>query len=134
MDFHIILSRLIKEHTEFKRVINNVKKRIEENITMEDLELLREFIHREVDEHACWEEEVLYSIIKNEACINRIMFAHEDIRKKLRLFEDILEGFYDGKVDNIQIRKEAMLLINVIKEHLREEESIIFSSLRKEQE
>ncbi len=131
MDLDIILTRLIKEHREFNRVLKNIERRLRQNFSFDDLELLREFLHREVDDHACWEEEVLYDILDREADIERIIFSHEYIMDRLRKFEDALDHFRKGKMGKEEIVGEAISLIKILKDHLTEEESILLPVIRK---
>jgi len=130
MDIHRILDKLISEHREFKRVLDRIERDIREEVTQESIDLLIEFIKREVDEHSYKEEEVLYEIAGDRFDVDAIVFAHENIRERLREFEDLVEDFKKGEVDKELLRKESIGFINMLRDHFSKEENLFFPMIR----
>ncbi len=130
MDIHRILDSLISEHEEFKRVLRRIEEEIREGVSQESIDLLIEFIKREVDEHSYKEEEILYELVGDKFNVDTIVFAHENIREKLREFEDLVEDFRKGEVEEEIVKGECLNLINMLMDHFLKEESILFPLIR----
>ncbi len=130
MDIHRILDSLISEHAEFKRVLRRIEEEIREGVSQESIDLLIEFIKREVDEHSYKEEEILYELVGDKFNVDTIVFAHENIREKLREFEDMVEDFKKGEVEEDIVKRECLNLINMLMDHFLKEESILFPLIR----
>ncbi len=130
MDLHSILDSLISEHREFKRVLRKIEEEIKREVSQESIDLLIEFIKREVDEHSYKEEEILYELVGDRFNVDAIVFAHENIRERLREFEDMVEDFRAGKVEEEIVKRESLNFINMLMDHFLKEERIIFPLIR----
>ncbi len=130
MDIHRVLDNLISEHKEFKRVLSKIEEEIREGVSQESIDLLIEFIKREVDEHSYKEEEVLYEIAGDRFDVDAIVFAHENIRERLREFEDLVDDFRKGEADEEVVKREIMSFINMLRGHFSEEENLFFPLIR----
>ncbi len=130
MDIHRVLDNLISEHKEFKRVLSKIEEEIKESVSQESIDLLIEFIKREVDEHSYKEEEVLYELAGDRFDVDAIVFAHENIRERLREFEDLVEDFRKGEADEEVVKRESLSFINMLRDHFSEEENLFFPLIR----
>ncbi len=130
MDIHRVLDNLISEHKEFRRVLSKIEEEIKESVSQESIDLLIEFIKREVDEHSYKEEEVLYELAGDRFDVDAIVFAHENIRERLREFEDLVEDFRKGEADEEVVKRESLSFINMLRDHFSEEENLFFPLIR----
>jgi len=129
---HRLIEELLKEHREFLKTLNEIEAELSEGISQETLSKLLSVMKREVEEHALKEEEELARLVEDRFDPEALVFAHDNIRDRVAELEDLLEDYEKGRRPSDVIRREALSLIKLVRDHFQEEENLFFPMMRGE--
>jgi len=127
-----LIEELLKEHREFLKILAGIESDLAEGVSTETLYRLLEVMKREVEEHALKEEGELAELSGDRFDPEALVFAHDNIRDRVAELEDLLEDYRKGRRPSEVIRREALSIIKLVKDHFQEEENLFFPLMRGE--
>ncbi len=129
---HRLIEDLLREHREFLRTLDEIEAELAEGISQNALSKLLDVMKKEVEEHALKEEEELAELAGDRFDPEALVFAHDNIRDRVAELEDLLEDYEKGRRPSDVIRREALSLIKLVRDHFQEEENLFFPMMRGE--
>jgi len=129
-----LIKELTVEHTEQLKKIEDFKKRLDKEFSVELVEEILNFFKTEVENHAIKEEEDLINEIEKVAPdfdTEAIVFGHNTLREAIEDLEATLEEYKKGKSTEAKVKKFANQLFTILKDHFVEEENFLFPDLKK---
>jgi len=127
-----LIEDLLREHREFLKVLGKIETELSEGVSAEALTELLNVMKREVEDHALREEGELAKLAEDRFDPEALIFAHDNIRDRVAELEDLLEDYEKGRRPADMIRREALSLIKLVRDHFQEEENLFFPLMRGE--
>ncbi len=127
-----LIEDLLREHREFLKILREIEVELSGDVSAEALKKLLNVMKREVEEHALREEGELAKLAQDRFDPEALVFAHDNIRDRVAELEDLLEDYEKGKRPTEVIRREALSLIKLVRDHFQEEENLFFPLMRGE--
>ncbi len=129
-----LIKELTIEHTEQLKKVEDFKKRLDKEFSVELVEEILNFFKTEVENHAIKEEEDLINEIEKvapEFDTEAIVFGHNTLREAIEDLEATLDEHKKGKASEEKVKKFANQLFTILKDHFVEEENFLFPDLKK---
>ncbi|RMD45266.1 MAG: hemerythrin domain-containing protein [Aquificota bacterium] len=129
-----LIKELTIEHTEQLKKVEDFKKRLDKEFSVELVEEILNFFKTEVENHAIKEEEDLINEIEKvapEFDTEAIVFGHNTLREAIEDLEATLDEYKKGKASEEKVKKFANQLFTILKDHFVEEENFLFPDLKK---
>lgn len=127
-----LIEDLLREHREFLKILREIEDELSGGVSAEALKKLLNVMKREVEEHALREEGELAELAEDRFDPEALVFAHDNIRDRVAELEDLLEDYEKGKRPTEVIKREALSLIKLVRDHFQEEENLFFPLMRGE--
>ena len=127
-----LIEDLLREHREFLKILREIEVELSGDVSAEALKKLLNVMKREVEEHALREEGELAKLAQDRFDPEALVFAHDNIRDRVAELEDLLEDYEKGKRPTEVIKREALSLIKLVRDHFQEEENLFFPLMRGE--
>ena len=127
-----LIEDLLREHREFLKILREIEDELSGGVSAETLKKLLNVMKREVEEHALREEGELAELAEARFDPEALVFAHDNIRDRVAELEDLLEDYEKGKRPTEVIKREALSLIKLVRDHFQEEENLFFPLMRGE--
>ncbi|HHJ64629.1 MAG TPA: hemerythrin domain-containing protein [Aquifex aeolicus] len=127
-----LIEDLLREHREFLKILREIEVELSGGVSAETLTKLLNVMKREVEEHALKEEGELAKLAEDRFDPEALVFAHDNIRDRVAELEDLLEDYEKGKRPTEVIKREALSLIKLVRDHFQEEENLFFPLMRGE--
>ena len=128
-----LIEDLLREHREFLKILREIEVELSGGVSAETLTKLLNVMKREVEEHALKEEGELAKLAEDRFDPEALVFAHDNIRDRVAELEDLLEDYEKGKRPTEVIKREALSLIKLVRDHFQEEENLFFPLMRGEE-